>query len=1078
MNGNHTNQPGPDGGPEHLDAEQREAAMSFDVASITPAGGEPSRKAKPDLDQLRRRLSEATGPRYWKSLEEIAETEEFQAFVEDEFPSRAPDWVDPVNRRTALKVMASSLALAGLSACTKQPKELIVPYVKQPEEFGLARPLFYATAMPGPGAAIGLLVESHLGRPTKAEGNPDHPGSLGATDIWAQASVLDLWDPDRSQVVMRYGDISSWGSFDGVLSNIHESAVKDGGKGIAILTRPVTSVSLADELASLQKTLPNLMWRQWEPAGRQHAHEGAKLAFGRYANPVYKLENAAVIVSLDSDFLVTGDGRVRYARDFANGRRIRTNITAAPASKADAQEGFQAGPVAPLRNQASTHVEEDTSPPPAHIVAAVAEGVPPADTRSNRLYVIEPHYTPTGGVSDHHILLKAAQVEGFARDLAAVLGVSGASASSSPHPAIQAMASDLKAHAGQCVVIPGSFQPAAVHAIAHAINAALGNVGKTVIYTDPLEYAPSDQTQSLRELVAAMQAGQIDTLLILGGNPVYDAPADMDFAGALAKVKLKVHLSQYNDETSVLCQWQLPEAHFLETWGDARAYDGTITIQQPLIAPLYGGRAPIELVAALGGDPGKSAHDLVKAYWQQRMGDKDFDRVWQIALHDGIVENTALEPLSLTAKMPPASQSAGEGMEIVFRPDPTVWDGAYSNNGWLQELPKPTTKTAWDNAVWIAPETAQKLNLQNEDVVAVSFEGRMVEAPVWVLPGHAADSITVHLGYGRTRGGRVANGAGFNAYKIRTSAALSHGAGVELRKTGATYLLASTQHTQTMEERNPVRVSSLEEYKKHPQVEFAVEEAEEQTHTMYPDYRYEGYKWGMTIDLNSCVGCNACNVACQSENNIAVVGKAETAKGRQMQWIRIDRYYAGSNLDDPEMYFQPVPCMQCENAPCELVCPVAATVHSGEGLNQMVYNRCVGTRYCSNNCPYKVRRFNFYLYSDWYTESLKGVRNPDVTVRSRGVMEKCSYCVQRINAAKILAEKEGRRIRDGEITPACAQACPTQAIEFGDINDPHSQVAKLKRQVRNYGLLGELNTRPRTTYLSRVRNPNPDLQKG
>ena len=1077
MNGSHKNEPSRTEGLVRLNGEAQSPAQSIDVTSIAPVQAKP--KERLDIERLRRRLSESTGPTYWKSLEEIAETEDFQAFVEDEFPNRAPDWMDPVNRRTALKVMASSLALAGLSACTKQPKELIVPYVKQPDEFTPGKPLFFATALAGPGAAIGLLVESHLGRPTKVEGNPDHPGSLGSTDAFAQASVLDLWDPDRSQTVLRYGDITSWGSFDGVLASIQQDAKNNGGKGIAILTRPVTSPSLAAQLAYTQQALPNLKWHQWEPVGRNNVQEGAKLAFGRPVNTVYQFENADVVVSLDSDFLTSGDGRVRYARDFIRGRRIRTNITAEPSSKADRQEGFQAGPVAPLRNQASTHVEEDTSPAPSNPVQAVAEGTPAEQTKVNRLYAIEPHYSPTGATADEHILLKSAEIEGFARDLAAALGVSGATASSAPHKAVATIAADLKSAAGRSVVIAGPYQPPAVHAVAHAINAALGNVGKTLSYTEPLEYSPVDTTQSLKDLVAAMRAGQVETLFILGGNPVYDAPADLDFAGALAKVKLKAHLSLYNDETSVLCQWQLPAAHYLETWGDARAHDGTITIQQPLIAPLYGGRTEIELLASLGGDAGRSAHDLVKSYWQQKLGDKDFDQNWRIALHDGLVSNTALEPVKVDAKMPPVSTaSPASGIEIVFRPDPTIWDGSFANNGWLQELPKPTTKSTWDNAVWIAPSTAQKLNLQTEDVVALNFEGRMIEAPVWILPGHAADSITVHLGYGRTHGGRVSDGTGFNAYKIRTSDSLWHSAGVDIRKTGRTYLLAATQHQSTMAERDPVRLKTLEEYRKNPQVEFAVEEAEEQKNTLYPDYIYEGYKWGLTFDLNSCVGCNACNVACQAENNIAVVGKEETAKGRQLQWIRIDRYYAGSNLDDPEMYFQPVPCMHCENAPCELVCPGAATVHSGEGLNQMVDNRCVGTRYCSNNCPYKVRRFNFYLYSDWYTESLKGVRNPDVTVRSRGVMEKCSYCIQRINAAKILAEKENRRVRDGEIITACEQACPTQAIAFGDINDPNSRVAKLKRQVRNYGLLGELNTRPRTTYLARVRNPNPDLQKG
>jgi molybdopterin-containing oxidoreductase family iron-sulfur binding subunit len=1033
-------------------------------------------KPSVDIGMLREKLEKAQGPRYWKSLEELAETPEFEAFVNDEFPNRAPDLLDPVNRRAALKVMASSLALAGLAACTKQPKELIVPYVRQPEDFLPGKPLFYATAMPGPGGAVGLLVESHLGRPTKVEGNPDHPSSLGSSDIWAQASVLDLWDPDRSQVVTRYGDISSWGTFDGALAATREQATAKGGAGLAILTRPVTSPTLAAQIEAVKKALPNVAWHQWDPAGRHNVNEGAKLAFGSYANPVYNLAKANVVVSLDSDFLVTGAGHLRYAREFSNGRRVRTDITAEPASKADAQEGFQVGSEAPLRNQAASHTEEDTSPSPAHIVQAKAEGKPLSETTQNRLYVVEAGYSPTGATADHRFRLRASEIEGFARDLAAAVGVGGASASGSSHKAIAAIASDLKANRGKSLVIAGDFQPPAVHALAHAINAALGNQGETVSFTQPVEYSPADQLQSIRDLVAGMNSGKIDTLLILGGNPVYDAPADLDFASALKKVKLRMHLALYNDETSMQCQWHLPEAHFLETWGDVRGHDGTVTVQQPLIAPLYGGRSAIEILASLAGDAGKSVHDLVKAYWQEKSGDKEFDKAWQTALHDGIVENTALPVVNVTAKAPAAAASSSQGMEVVFRPDDSVWDGAFSNNGWLQELPKPTTKVAWDNTVWMAPSDAQRLGLSDEDVVSITYQGRNVEGPVWIVAGHAANSITIHLGYGRTAGGRIATGIGFDAYKLRTSDSLCHGVGVEIRKTGKKLLVANTQHQQTMDERHPVRIATIEEYKQDSDYVGAKETMEEAKLSLYPDYKYEGYKWGLSIDLNTCIGCNACNIACQAENNISVVGKVETAKGRQMQWIRIDRYYRGNNLDDPELHFQPVTCMMCENAPCELVCPVAATIHSGEGLNQMVYNRCVGTRYCSNNCPYKVRRFNFLLYADWNTESLQGLRNPDVTVRSRGVMEKCSYCIQRINSAKILSERENRRIRDGEITPACAQACPTQAIVFGDVNDPNSEVAKVKRQVRNYGLLEDLNTRPRTTYLGKLRNPNPELK--
>ena len=599
-------------------------------------------------------------------------------------------------------------------------------------------------------------------------------------------------------------------------------------------------------------------------------------------------------------------------------------------------------------------------------------------------------------------------------------------------------------------------------------------------YTDPIEGNPTDQGESLRELVADMNAGKVDSIVILGGNPVYSAPADLDFAGALKKVPTKAYLGLFPDETSVQVTWYVPEAHYLESWSDVRGFDGTISFVQPLIAPLYGGKTAHEVIAVLAGNPGAFPYDIVRAYWQTQHNSPDFEIFWAKALHDGVVPDTALKTVEVAAKTPPATPAkSAQGIEIMFRPDPSIWDGSFANNGWLQEVPKPQNKMTWDNAVWISPATAIQNNLNTGDVAELKYQGRTVNGPVWIMPGHANDSITVHLGFGRTRAGEVGNEVGFNAYLLRTSTEPDSGFGVQIRKVGGGHEFATTQHTQTMEGTEPVRVTGLDEYKKNPQ--FVDEGGENKPLpkylTLYPDYRYQGYKWGMTIDLNACVGCSSCVVACQSENNIAVVGKLEVTRGRHMHWIRVDRYFKG-NWDNPELYYQPVPCMQCESAPCELVCPVAATVHSGDGLNQMIYNRCVGTRYCSNNCPYKVRRFNFLLYSDWYTESLYGMRNPNVTVRSRGVMEKCTYCVQRINAAKIQSEKENRRIADGEIVPACVQACPTQAIAFGDINDPKSRVAQLKAQARNYSLLEDLNTRPRTTYLGRLRNPNPEIEKG
>jgi MoCo/4Fe-4S cofactor protein with predicted Tat translocation signal len=1027
-----------------------------------------------DLDKIRARLESAQGPLYWKSLEELAETKEFQAFVEDEFADRTPNWLDPANRRNFLKLAAASLALAGVTACTKQPKETIVPYVRQPEEFIPGMPLYFATAMQMGGVGTGLLVTSHLGRPTKVEGNPDHPGSLGASDYFQQASVLTMYDPDRAQAVTHKGLITSWVSFQGEVAARRERAILNKGDGLRILTETVTSPTLTAGINAILKEMPGAKWHQYEACGRHNAYQGAMLAFGRPVNTIYNFSQADVIVSLDADFLACGPGNLRHAREFADKRRVASNVTHTPQPREDWQEGYQDGPAAPRANQSASYAAENRGPVvlPAQVEA---QGTPPGETVLNRLYVVEPSPSPTATMADHHFVLQASEIEAWAWDLAAALGLG--SQSSGKYKEVAVIARDLLAHKGAGLVVAGDYQPAAVHALAHAMNQTLGNIGKTVTYTGSIEGDPTDHQDSLRTLVADMNAGKVDTLLILGGNPVYSAPADLDFAAALKKVVWKAYLGIYADETAVQCLWNVPEAHYLESWGDVRAFDGTVSLVQPLIAPLYGGKTALEVIATLGGQPDKSDHDLVQEYWKSETKVPNFDIFWQKALHDGIVPNTALPKVNVMAKVPPAQPAkTAQGLEIVFRPDPTIWDGSYANNGWLQELPKPQNKMTWDNAIWISPTTAQQKNLNIGDMAELKYQGRSITGPVWIMPGHANNSATVHLGHGRTFAGHVGNEVGFNAYLLRTSAEPHGGYGLELNKVGGSHEFATTQHTQTMEIGEPVRIATLEEYKKTPQF---VDQKEEQKPlpeklTLYPDYRYQGYKWGMTIDLNACVGCGSCMMACQSENNIAVVGKIEVTRGRHMNWLRVDRYFKG-NWDNPELYYQPVPCMQCENAPCELVCPVAATVHSGDGINQMVYNRCVGTRYCSNNCPYKVRRFNFLLYSDFDTQSLYGVRNPNVTVRSRGVMEKCTYCIQRINAVKIESEKENRRIADGEITPACAQACPTQAIVFGDINDPKSRVAQLKAQARNYSLLEDLNVRPRTTYLGRLRNPNPEI---
>ena len=1005
----------------------------------------PSKKL--DLNLVRERIdaaiahdaNEKTGPEYWRSLEELAGNPAFQEALHREFPKGASEWVDSVSRRGFMKVMGASMALAGMTGCVRLPLEPIVPYVRQPEEVIPGRPMFYATAMTLGGYASPILVESHLGRPTKIEGNDRHPASLGGTDIFAQASILGMYDPDRSQSVTSMGDQRSWQSFLTAIRGPLSAQKALQGAGIRILTPTISSPTLADQLRNFLKIYPQAKWHVYEPVNRDNVLEGAKLAFGEPVETRYDFEKADVIVSLDADFLYAGfPGNVRYIRDFAKRRNPDGNM--------------------------------------------------------NRLYVIESTPTTTGAKADHRLPMRAGEMENPALGLAAYVGVNigGAPPLSQQAQKARAVADDLKNHLGSCIVVPGDQQDPLIHAVAHSINAQLGNVGKTVFYSEPVDANPVNQTDSIKELVGDVQAGKVDLLIILGGNPAYDAPVDLDFANVLknGKIPLRVHLGLYQNETAELCHWHVNQAHELEAWGDARAYDGTVSIIQPLIAPLYNGKSVLEFVALLSAQADATGYDFVRAYWQKQHSGADFEAFWRKSLHDGWIEGTTFSPRSVAVRaisLPRITytDAVANAIELNIRRDPTIYDGQFSNNGWLQELPKPMTKLTWDNAVLIGPKMAERLQIKVEDVVELELNGKRVTGPVWIQAGHPDNSVTVTLGYGRKRAGRVGTAQGFDAYALRTSAAPWIATGLQIRKTGDTYKLASTQGYQSMDtpdggHRPLVRETTLEEYRKEPT--FAQEEEPAPGLTLYKPYPYkeEDYAWGMTIDLNSCVGCNNCMLACQSENNIAVVGKEQTVIGRHMHWIRVDAYYQGDR-DNPKAFFQPVPCMQCENAPCEVVCPVGATNHSSEGLNDMVYNRCVGTRYCSNNCPYKVRRFNFLLFSDWETPQYKMMRNPDVTVRSRGVMEKCTYCVQRINEHKIDAEtasvREGKAVKVGdELQTACQQSCPAGAIIFGNINDPNSKVSKLKAQSRNYSLLGELNTRPRTTYLAEISNPNPELK--
>lgn len=1002
-----------------------------------------------DLATIQAQLAASQGRHFWRSFEELAETDAFEEFLHREFPRQASEWLPTFSRRNFLKLMGASLAMGGLAACSSRPPETIVPYVQAPEETIPGLPLFFATAMQVGGYALGLLAQSQLGRPTKLEGNPDHPASLGATDAFAQASILTLYDPDRAKTVTQAGAAADWEGFLTDLLPHVEAQRASSGAGLRILTETVTSPTLYSQLQAVQATYPNAVWHQYEPLNRDPVYAGAALAFGEPVEPIYQLDKAEVIVSLDADLFHTSPGRVRYARDFADGRAQRT--------PADMQ---------------ATRVQ-------------------------NRLYVVESMPTVTGSAADHRLPLAASRIEGFARALAVELGVlsdNGPEATDAELTKwITAVANDLQAHMGTSLVVAGDHQPALVHALAHALNDRLGNVGETVIYTTPVVANPADQMASLRDLVDAMNAGQVELLLILGGSPVYTAPADLDFAAALDQVKFRAQLSLYADETAARCHWHLPEAHYLESWSDGRAYDGTVTIQQPLIEPLYGGVSAHQLLDALVAEAGENGlpaaradHDIVKAYWIGQHGEADFTAFWETSLHDGVVADSALPATSVTLQPNFGEQAtttvAQEGIELNFRADATIWDGRFVNNGWLQELPKPLTKLTWENAALISPQTALTLGLTQGDLVELAYQGRTLQAPLWLMPGHAANAVTVTFGYGRSGVGHVAAPEGlpngFNAYALRTADAPWFGSGLTLNKIGQGHAFATTQNHFSMEGRDLVRVGTVAQAAEEPDFVRKLDpgfEDQGMEISLYPKVEYTENAWGMAIDLNACNGCNACVTACQSENNIPIVGKEQVANGREMHWLRIDTYFDG-DLDNPAVHHQPVMCMHCENAPCESVCPVAATLHDHEGLNVMVYNRCIGTRYCSNNCPYKVRRFNFLQFTDLEDESLKLQRNPNVTVRSRGVMEKCTYCVQRISAARITAKIEGRPIDDGEIVTACQGACPTRAISFGNINDPASEVAIRKSSPLNYGLLTDLNTHPRTTYLAKLRNPNPELE--
>jgi len=956
--------------------------------------------------------------KFWRTLDEYSNFDEFQKALRDEFVSGVSEEPVGLGRREFLSLVSASLAFAGLTSCAPSIPEKIVPYVRAPEEIVPGRPLFFATAFPLGGFGLGVLAESHTGRPTKIEGNPEHPESMGATDAFAQASILSLYDPDRSKVITLGGRISTWDAFITEMATELEAKRLNNGEGFRILTETVTSPTLASQLQQILKLFPAARWHQFEPVNSDNLRIAARMASGKFADSHYHFAKADVILSLDADFLLSMPGHVRYAREFTSRRR------------------------------------------------AV-----PGASGMNRLYALETTPSITGAMADHRRPVRPSEVPEIAFRIADALEGNTASGDAW----IDALVRDLKAVRGKSLIIAGPHQPPEVHVAVYAMNAELGNLGETVEYLTPIEANPVEQLESLKQLTRDMQSGAVDLLLVVGGNPVYTAPVDLDFPKHFAGVRTRVHLSLYEDETSDLCHWHIPETHYLESWGDIRSVDGTTTIMQPLINPLYGGKSAYELLSAVLAQPTRTSYEIVRERW--RLDEK----VWRKAVHDGIVQATS-EPVEIRKpdwrslrNSKPAN--AGAGWEIVFRPDPTVYDGRFANNSWLQELPKPLTKVVWDNVALMSPDAAQRLAVSNEDEIEIKHDGRAIRVPVWISPGHAADSITLYLGYGRTRVGRAASNRGYNANLIRTSTSPWLAQNAEVRKTGDRYAIVTTQGHYSMENRALARRATVKEYAEHPDIIQTQGEGPPRDLTLYPEYSPEDYAWGMAIDLSTCIGCNACVVACQAENNIPVVGKIEAGRSREMHWLRIDAYYQG-DVHEPEMLFQPVLCMHCEKAPCEPVCPVAATTHSNEGLNEMTYNRCVGTRYCSNNCPYKVRRFNFFEFHANEGSSMTLLYNPDVTVRSRGVMEKCTYCVQRINHARIDAKKEDRSIREGEVVTACQGACPADAIVFGNIADPNSRVTKLKAEPRNYGLLADLNTRPRTTYLAKLTNPNEELRKG
>jgi len=1027
------------------------------------------------------------GRMYWRSLDELANTPEFRQWVEREFPEGASECTDGVSRRHFMKIMTASFLLAGAGLATsgcRRPVQTIVPLSKKPEDYVHGEPLFYATSMPGRGNAIPLVVRADDGRPTKIEGNALHPDSNGGTDRYAQASILNLYDPDRAADFKKAGNIVTPEATTDFLSQLSREAQANSGGGFCFLSERSNSPSRLRLQKVLAEKCPKARWFTYEPVDLDVHQRAASKAFGANVRPVFRYDTANVVVSLDCDFLGSEEDVHNNIRRFSQRRQL-----------------------------------EDT------------QGTP------NRLYVVEGLMTLTGFSGDHRLRVPTSAVAQVAGALANEV-YKQAGLPALPHsgelpagvdPAwVIECARDLLQNRGQSLVVAGYRQPLAVHLLAWAINSVLGNLGKTAVLFE----TPAPSTEGIAELAQALNSGQVNTLVILEGNPVYTAPADLDWAGTQRKARTVVRLGYYEDETFPHCDWHLPAAHYLEAWGDACTSDGTLVPVQPLIAPLFGGITEIELLARIAGVTAPDPYAIVRETFAGFVSGGNTDAAWPKFLHDGFLANSAAKPVDVRLDSNAiadtlrsglqVSAPGRESLEVVFHRDYSVDDGRFSNNGWLQELPDPVTKLVWDNPVLVSHKTARELGWVNGDMIEITLGNRTVEGPVWVQPGQADYMLGLALGYGRERAGRVGHNVGFNMYPLRTTQTENFAVGAKVRKPGGTYQLATTQNHWSMEGRPIVREANLQQYREHPDFAKRMDIKESPiVQSLYPnpfdELKKKGlHQWAMSIDLNRCVGCSACMIACQSENNVPIVGKDQVARGREMHWLRMDRYYAGPpskepfmqtfNTDgqqqfeewivNPQVVTQPMLCQQCEAAPCENVCPVNATTHDQEGLNVMTYNRCVGTRYCSNNCPYKVRRFNFFDYNkrpldklylgplakrpEDEVEMAAMVKNPQVTVRMRGVMEKCTYCIQRIEQAKIAQKiKVGASgdvvVPEGTFTTACAQACPAEAIVFGNIKDPNSRVSKLKTLDRDYHVLEALFTRPRTSYLAKVRNPNPRM---